>query len=102
MTEDPNTATLTRPGALRALPQHCKLRGHEQDAAPEAIGDVCLGPREPHHPGGRRVPSHAQIEARAPTLWRYREWLPFEGEPVHARETGFTPLLEAPRLADLL
>src|SRR5687768_18593577 len=28
---------LTRPGALRALPQHCKLCGHEQDAAPEAI-----------------------------------------------------------------
>jgi threonine synthase len=97
-----DTATLTPTAALRALPQHCKLCGHEQDAAPEAICDVCLGPLEPHYPGGRRVPSHAQIEARAPTLWRYREWLPFEGEPVHARETGFTPLLEAPRLADLL
>jgi threonine synthase len=32
-------------------------------------------------------------------MWRYREWLPFEGLPVHSLDTGFTALVEAPRLA---
>jgi threonine synthase len=35
-------------------------------------------------------------------MWRYREWLPFEGEPRLSRETGFTPLFEVPSLAELL
>jgi threonine synthase len=48
------------------------------------------------------LPGAAQIAARAPSLWRYREWLPFEGEPVHSLDTGFTPLLESPPLARLL
>jgi threonine synthase len=45
------------------------------------------------------LPSRQEIAARAPSLWRYREWLPFDGEPALSRETGFTPLIEAPRLA---
>jgi threonine synthase len=32
-------------------------------------------------------------------LWRYREWLPFTGEPTLSLDTGFTPLVEAQRLA---
>jgi len=47
----------------------------------------------------RRLPDRATIAARGPSLWRYREWLPFEGDPVHSLESGFTPLLEAPKLA---
>ena len=35
-------------------------------------------------------------------MWRYREFLPFEGEPVASLDTGFTPLIDAPRLADKL
>ena len=90
---DANAATLS------VLPQKCRLCGAQQDAAPVAICDVCLGPLEPLYPSSRRLPSRATIASRAPSLWRYREWLPFEGEPVHSRETGFTPLIEAPRLA---
>src|SRR5204862_3643903 len=41
----------------------------------------------------------AEIGARAPSLWRYREWLPFEGDATLSRDTGFTPLVDAPRLA---
>src|SRR4029453_12305676 len=33
------------------------------------------------------------------SLWRYREWLPFEGEPVLSLDSGFTPLVECPELA---
>jgi threonine synthase len=66
-----------------------------------AICEHCLGPLEPLYPE-RNLPDAATIARRAPSLWRYREWLPFEGEPALALETGFTPLLEVPALADLL
>jgi threonine synthase len=35
-------------------------------------------------------------------MWRYREWLPFDGDEVSSRDTGFTPLFEAPALAEKL
>ena len=84
---------------LRALPQRCKLCGAEQEAAPVAICESCLGPLEPLYPRHRSFPDRATIASRAPSLWRYREWLPFEGDPVHSLDTGFTPLVDAPRLA---
>jgi threonine synthase len=49
---------------------------------------------EPHPRADRHT-----IESRAPSLWRYREWLPFEGDPQLSLDTGFTPLVEAPQLA---
>jgi threonine synthase len=48
---------------------------------------------------GRPLPDAATIAARAPSLWRYREWLPFEGEPTVSLDSGFTPLLDSPALA---
>jgi len=85
--------------ALSVLPQTCKLCGAEQEAAPVAICEHCLGPLEPLYPKERDLPSRDEIVARPRSLWRYREWLPFVGEPVHSLDTGFTPLVEAPRLA---
>jgi threonine synthase len=89
-------------GALRVLPQHCLLCGTEYPAEPVAICAECLGPLEPTYPKDRVLPDREDITRRAPSLWRYREWLPFAGQPVHSRETGFTPLIEAPRLASAL
>jgi threonine synthase len=85
---------LTRP-----LPQRCKLCGAEQEPAAVAICEHCLGPLEPLYPADRVLPDRATIASRAQSLWRYREWLPFEGEPVFSLDTGFTPLVDAPRLA---
>ena len=84
---------------LRVLPQRCKLCGAVHDGAAEAVCDQCLGPLEPSYPLERELPDRATIATRAPSLWRYREWLPFEGEPVYSLDTGFTPLVDAPRLA---
>jgi threonine synthase len=42
------------------------------------------------------------IQSRPQSIWRYKEWLPFDGEPVLSLDTGFTPLLDAPRLAQRL
>ncbi len=92
------TATAT-PSTLRILPQRCRLCGTEFEAAPIAICEQCLGPLEPLYSTHRVLPDRETIERRAANLWRYREWLPFEGEPVHSRNTGFTPLVEVPRLA---
>jgi threonine synthase len=89
----------TPPEKLGILPQRCRLCGTEYEAAALAICEQCLGPLEPLYPASRVFPDRADIERRAPSLWRYREWLPFTGEPVHSRETGFTPLVESPRLA---
>jgi threonine synthase len=85
--------------SLRALPLKCRNCGADHAAAPTAICEQCLGPLDPVYADARPLPSRHEIALRAPTLWRYREWLPFDGEPVHSRDTGFTPLLEAPALA---
>jgi threonine synthase len=103
-----HTAELPARGAVtasptpRALPQHCKVCGAEFDAAPEAICGSCLGPLEPMYPASRRLPDKAEIATRAKSMWRYREWLPFEGTTTLSQDTGFTPLVDAPRLADKL
>ena len=90
------------PAPLIVLPQRCRLCGAEFAAAAIAICEQCLGPLEPVYPKSRVLPDRADIARRAPSLWRYREWLPFAGEPVHSLDTGFTPLVDAPRLAAAL
>jgi threonine synthase len=50
----------------------------------------------------RDLPDRATIARRPPSMWRYKEWLPFDGDPVLSLDTGFTPLVEAPRLAKRL
>jgi threonine synthase len=42
----------------------------------------------------------ADLAAREPTLWRYRELLPDPGEDRVCLGEGFTPLLPAPRLGE--
>src|SRR3990170_12802 len=84
---------------LRPPPQACRLWGASQAAAPAAICEECLGPLEPVYDPDRPLPDAATIAARPGSLWRYREWLPFEGEPVLSLDSGFTPLVEAPALA---
>src|SRR5690348_1350216 len=84
---------------LTARPLHCKSCGADHAAAPVAICEQCLGPLEPLYEPGRPLPDRYTIGLRAPSLWRYREWLPFDGAPVLSLDTGFTPLVEAPALA---
>src|SRR5690349_21554547 len=92
----------TTSSALRPWDQVCRVCGALTPAAPQAICEHCLGPLEPQAPPSRRTPDRATIARRAPTLWRYAEWLPFAGAPELSLDTGFTPLLEAPWLAERL
>ena len=92
-------ATSPSARALRALPLVCRNCGAERAAGALAVCEQCLGPLDPHYDPARALPDARAIEARSPSLWRYREWLPLEGEPLHSRDSGFTPLVAAPALA---
>src|SRR3954467_11337516 len=95
---------------LRPYAQRCKLCGAENDAAPVAICDNCLGPLEPLYPANRVFPDRATIAARPQgrggagrlAVGRFGGCRPWGGEPVASLDTGFTPLIDAPRLADKL
>src|SRR5437870_10460490 len=91
-------ATIASP-PLTARPLRCRSCGTEHAAAPTAICEQCLGPLDPVYEPGRALPDAETIRRRAPSLWRYKEWLPFDGDPVWSLDTGFTPLVEAPALA---
>src|SRR6185312_13669651 len=91
-------ATIASP-PLTARPLRCRSCGTERAAAPTAICEECLGPLDPVYEPGRPLPDRETIAGRAPSLWRYKEWLPFEGDPVWSPDTGFTPLVDAPALA---
>ncbi len=92
-------APAARPAPLVARPLRCRNCGAERAAAPVAICEQCLGPLDPVYEPGRLLPDRKTIAGRAPSLWRYKEWLPFDGEPAHSLDTGFTPLVDAPALA---
>ena len=68
------------------------------------VCDKCLGPLEVvyDYAAVKRDISREKIEARAKSLWRYRELLPIEGEPRTGHYSGFTPLVKADRLAERL
>ncbi len=87
------------PPTARALPLRCHNCGATHEAAPIAVCEECLGPLEPVYDPARHLPDRSTIAARAPTVWRYREWLPFEGDTTHSQNTGFTPLIESTALA---
>src|SRR2546430_2459329 len=93
------TSPVTARPSLTARPLRCRNCGAERAAGPVSICEQCLGPLDPVYEPGRPLPSRNTIAARAPSLWRYREWLPFDGEPTLSLDTGFTPLIEAPALA---
>lgn len=94
---DVNGASDAASAAL--LPLVCRLCGQEQAPALTSICSNCLGPLEVDYRSRTLVPTRQQIESRPRSLWRYREFLPLLGEPTLSLDVGFTPLVEAPRLA---
>ncbi len=62
----------------------------------------CLGPLEPAYDYAAVRLTRAAIAERPKNLWRYRELLPIEGEPLTGFHSGFTPLVRCRRLAERL
>jgi threonine synthase len=65
------------------------------------VCDKCLGPLEATYDEDRirATVSRELIESRPQNLWRYREFLPIDGDPRTGLHSGFTPLIRATRLA---
>src|SRR5580704_18723179 len=85
---------------------HLRCRECGRRYPKEAI-HVCefdFGPLEAadDYPAIAKQITRAKIEARPGSMWRYRELLPIEGEPLVGKHTGFTPLVRADRLAGRL
>jgi threonine synthase len=99
MTTTATPPTRRVPAPFAARPLRCRNCGAERAAAPVAVCEQCLGPLDPVYDPRRALPDRRTIAARPPSLWRYKEWLPFDGEPVLSLDSGFTPLVEAPALA---
>ena len=81
----------------------CRECGAEYEVAPRTVCE-CLAPLEIvyHVEGWKKALTREKIASRPPTLWRYRELLPLDKEPVTSLTSGFTPLIPAPRLAKAL
>ena len=88
-----------RGAPFAALPLVCENCGSRFEPEPTAICLTCLGPLVPAYDPTRSLPDRQEIARRAPSLWRYREWLPFDGQTTLSPDSGFTPLVEAPALA---
>ena len=78
----------------------CKECGHRTAVAPVHVCENCFGPYEVEYDyAAMRGRVTRESIARGPkSLWRYRELLPIEGEPLVGHHSGFTPLKRARRL----
>lgn len=82
----------------------CRECGRTYAPVPVAACDDCWAPLEAVYDYGALWSdlSRGDIETRPANMWRYRELLPLEREPWVGKQTGFTPLVGAPRLAQAL
>ena len=89
-------------GRIRGL--QCRECGELYPFEARHVCEMCFGPLEVAYDYAlvaARI-SRASIAAGPPTLWRYRDLLPIEGERVVDTRTGFTPLVKADNLGKVL
>jgi threonine synthase len=82
----------------------CRECGQEYPKKPLHVCDACFGPLEIvyDYDAIKGSISREKIAARDRNLWRYRELLPIDGEPQAGLYSGFTPLVRARRLGEVL
>ena len=79
----------------------CRECGKQYPKEPLYVCEYCFGPLEVDYDyeSVKNVLTRDLVESRPPSMWRYRELLPVEGEVTVGFNVGFTPLLKADRLA---
>ena len=79
----------------------CRECGRHYPAAPVHVCEFCFGPLEVdyHYEVIRERVSRASIAAGPPSMWRYKDLLPVEGDVAVGHHVGFTPLVRAHNLA---
>ena len=82
----------------------CKECGASFELGANYFCDNCFGPLEVSYDLSGLDPTEAKrrIQAGSQGIWRYADFLPFEGRPGDPLEPGLTPLLRADRLAEAL
>ena len=82
----------------------CRECQREYPTAPLHVCEDCFGPLEVmyDYDGIRNSVSREKIASRPRNLWRYHELLPIDGEPRVGLYSGFTPLIRARRLGEVL
>jgi threonine synthase len=85
----------------------CKECGAAYPAEARYVCEQCFGPLEAayDHSGLDAAEARRKIQAGSAGIWRYADFLPFDGGPPATRTTlepGLTPLIRADRLAERL
>lgn len=82
----------------------CRECGREYPKEPLHVCEFCFGPLEVDYDyrAIQKAVSRKIIEARPFTMWRYRELLPLDEEPLVGLKVGGTPLIKTSRLAEAL
>ncbi|GBD10912.1 Threonine synthase [bacterium HR23] len=82
----------------------CRECKRQYPVQPIHVCEFCFGPLEVHYDYDAiaRVISRERIQKGPPTMWRYQDLLPVDGENAVDLQTGFTPLLKARNLGRLL
>ena len=82
----------------------CKECGSEYELGAAFFCEACFGPLEVQYDHSGLDPEEARrkISAGSHGIWRYADFLPFDGRPGDPLEPGLTPLVKADRLAERL
>ncbi len=82
----------------------CKECGSTFELGASYFCENCFGPLEVSYDLSALDATEAKrrIQAGSQGIWRYADFLPFEGRPGDPLEPGLTPLLRADRLAEAL
>jgi len=102
ITVDKPVASTSASGRVRGL--QCRECGQLYPTEARHVCDQCFGPLEVAYDYAaiRAAISRESIERGPRTLWRYRALLPIEGEEVVDSHAGFTPLVKADNLGQVL
>jgi threonine synthase len=82
----------------------CKECGETYELDASFVCEQCFGPLEVSYDFSDLDPAEARrkIQAGSRGIWRYSDFLPFDGRPGDPLEPGLTPLIRADRLAERL
>ncbi len=82
----------------------CRECGEVYQKEPIHVCSFCFGPLEVEYDyeAIKKCLTKEVITSRPPTMWRYKELLPLDGEPTVGVQVGFTPLVRANNLAKVL
>jgi threonine synthase len=82
----------------------CKECGSAYELGAAFFCEACFGPLEVQYDHSGLDPEEARrkISAGSNGIWRYADFLPFDGRPGDPLEPGLTPLVKADRLAERL